>query len=231
MGYQDTYLLMGVIFLAIWLALFIWRKSTRKEMVIMSAIFAFAGPIADVLYTRDWWHPLTLTKTAVGPESILVAFMIGGIASVVYEDVFKKRLRIYKVDETKEVREDFALFLILAISAVLFFGVSYIMKFNSLIATITALLIPTIVIWVRRKDLIIDSLGTGVLLVIIASLVYTILEFLTPGWISAFWYFKNVPHIIVGNLPLDDLIWYFLAGLFIGPLYEYWQEGKLVKDK
>jgi hypothetical protein len=27
---------------------------------------------------------------------------------------------------------------------------------------------------------------------------------------------------------IDDIIWYFFAGLFIGPLYEYWQEGKLV---
>jgi len=56
------------------------------------------------------------------------------------------------------------------------------------------------------------------------------LELLTPGWIHAFWIFKNVPDIVIFNLPIDDIIWYFLAGLFIGPLYEYWKEGKLIND-
>ena len=68
-------------------------------------------------------------------------------------------------------------------------------------------------------------------LVLVASFVYTIIEILTPGWINAFWQFKNVPNIILFNLPLDDLIWYFLAGIYIGPLYEYWQESKILNLK
>jgi hypothetical protein len=228
MGYQYTYLLMALVFLAIWLALFIWRKNTRKEMMIMSLIFAFAGPLADILYTKDWWLPLTLTNTAIGPEAILVGFMIGGIASVIYEDIFKKRLKIRKVSKTKEAQRNFSFLFIISISVILFFGSFYLLKFNSLVATILALIVPTIIIWIKRKDLILDSLATGVFLVIVASLVYSVLEFLTPGWIHAFWFFKNVPDIIIFNLPVDDIIWYFLAGLFIGPLYEYWQESKLV---
>jgi len=219
---------MGLVFFAIWLALFIWRKNTRKEMMIMSLIFAFAGPLADILYTQDWWYPLTLTNTIIGPEALLVGFMIGGVASIIYEDIFKKRLKIRKISKTKETQRNFSFFFILSISTIIFFSSFYLLKFNSLFATIFALLIPTIIIWIKRKDLILDSLATGVLLVIVASLVYAVLEFLTPGWIHAFWYFKNVPDIIIFSLPLDDIIWYFLAGLFIGPLYEYWQESKLV---
>lgn len=222
---------MGLVFLVFWLALFIWKKDIRKEMLIMSIIFAFAGPLADILYTQDWWHPSTLTNTPIGLEAFFVGFMIGGIASVIYEDIFKKKLKIRKVSKTKEVKSNFGFLFILSISAVLFFGTFYLLKFNSLIATIIALLIPTVIIWIKRKDLIIDSLATGVLLVIVASLIYTVLEFLTPGWIYAFWYFKNIPNIIIFSLPLDDIIWYFLAGLFIGPLYEYWQEGRLIDDK
>jgi len=229
MGYQYTYLLMALVFLAIWLALFIWRKNTRKEMLLMSLIFAFSGPLAEIAYTQDWWHPLTLTNTVIGPEAILVGFMIGGIASVIYEDVFKKKLKIRKVSKTKKTQRNFSFLFIFSISVILFFGSFYLLKFNSLVATILALLVPTIMIWIKRKDLILDSLATGIFLVIVASFVYSVLEFLTPGWIHAFWFFKNVPDIIIFNLPLDDIIWYFLAGLFIGPLYEYWQEGKVTK--
>ena len=65
-SYQYTYLLMGVIFAVLWAILFIWRKDTRKEMLLMSGIFGFAGPIADLLYTIDWWNPLTLSGTRIG---------------------------------------------------------------------------------------------------------------------------------------------------------------------
>jgi hypothetical protein len=205
---------MGLVFFAVWLALFLWRKDNRKEMIIMSSIFALVGPLADIVYTQDWWRPLTITNTLIGPEAVLVGFMIGGIASVIYKNLFKKRLKL------SNFSKDNFLF-IFAISIILFFGSFYLLGFNSLIATIIASLVPTIIIWVKRKDLIIDSITTGILLVIVASVVYTVLEFLTPGWVQTFWFFKNVPDMIILNLPLDDILWYFLAGLFIGPLYEY----------
>jgi len=49
--------------------------------------------------------------------------------------------------------------------------------------------------------------------------------------VQAFWYFKNIPNIVIFSVPLDDFIWYFLAGAFIGPLYEFWQEARLIKQK
>jgi len=47
MEYQYTYLLMGIIFFVFWLGFFIWRKNTRKEMLIMSFIFALIGPLYE----------------------------------------------------------------------------------------------------------------------------------------------------------------------------------------
>jgi hypothetical protein len=225
MTYQYTYLILGLIFLVVWLILFLWRKDTRKEMLIMSLIFGFAGPLADILYTQDWWNPQTLTDTKIGLEAILVGFMIGGIASVIYESIFKKRIWRRRDGKSRE----FSLFFPLILAVILFFGTFYFLNFNSLLSTIVALVIPTLIIWIKRKDLIIDSLITGFLLVIVSILVYTAVEILTPGWVDSFWIFKNVPDIIVLNVPIDDIIWYFLAGGFIGPLYEFWQEGRLRK--
>ncbi len=219
---------MGLIFLVVWVALFVWRKSDRKEMTIMTLIFAFAGPAADILYTQDWWNPLTITNTKIGVEALFVGAMIGGVAAVTYTGIFKKEIRIREVSKTEKTRRNFDLVFILLLSVIIFFGSFYLLGLNSFFATIFALIIPTIIIWVRRRDLILNSLGTGLSLVIIASLIYSVLQFLTPGWVHAFWIFKNVPDIVILNLPVDDIVWYFLAGLFIGPLYEYWQEGKVI---
>ncbi len=230
MEFRYTYLLMALTFFIVWLILFIWRKNTRKEMIIMSLVFTLAGPLTEVVYTQDWWKPLTLTNTAIGPESLVAGFMIGGIASVIYEDIFKKKIKIRRIGKVKKEKENFLFILIILISAALLFGSFYLLKVNSLVATIVATLIPTFFIWIKRKDLILDSLATGILLVIVASFVYSVLEFLTPDWVHAFWYFKNIPNIIIFNLPLDDIVWYFFTGLFVGPLYEFWKEGKLSKE-
>jgi preprotein translocase subunit SecE len=195
-------------------------------MLVLSIVFALAGPFADMIYTKDWWHPLTLTNTTIGPESLLFGFMIGGIASVLYEVIFNIKPKLPKTSKRREKKENVNLVFILLIITVLFFGSFYFLKFNSLISTILALLTPTIIIWIKRKDLIINSLITGLLLVIATSIVYSLLNLFTPGWIQAFWYFKNIPNIVIFNVPLDDIIWYFLIGLLIGPLYEFWKEER-----
>ena len=232
MGYQYTYLLMGLIFLIPWIALFIWRKNTRKEMLTISVIFAIIGPFVEFIYTTDWWSPHFLFDfSSAGIEDVLFGFVCGGIAAVVYEDIFKKRIKIRKVSKTQEEKENISFLFILGIAAIFFLVPFFVFGVNSLYSTILGLAIPTLIIWIKRKDLILDSLATGIILVLITSFVYTLLEFLTPGWVSAFWHFKNVPNIIIVNVPIDDIIWYFLAGLFLGPLYEFWKEGKLVKQK
>jgi hypothetical protein len=231
MSYQFTYLYMGLIFSVVWFALFLWRKNTRKEMLSISLLFALPGALADLIYTQDWWVPQTLTGTIVSLEGTIVGFMIGGIATVLYEDIFKKKIRLRRVNDDVKVRQNIHLAILMSILVVVFCVSFYFLKFNSLQATILALSIPTVIIWFIRTDLIIDSIATGILLVGVSFIVYTLLHSLTPGWIEAFWYFRNVPEIIFLNVPLDDIVWYFFTGMFIGPLYEYWKEAKLVDLK
>jgi len=231
MGYQYTYLLMDLLFLAFWLFLFLRRKDTRKEILTISLIFGVAGPLAETVYTQDWWSPLTITGTKVGIEDFLFPFMVGGIAAVIFEFVFKKRARDKKAGKNQQRKRNLNLLLLLLILAVLFFGSFYLLKLNSLYSSIIAFVLPIGIIYFKRPDLIVNSIISGILLLVVVVAVYSLLEYLTPGWVREFWYFKNIPEVILFNLPLDDLIWYFLFGLFIGPLYEYWQEAKLVKFK
>lgn len=83
----------------------------------------------------------------------------------------------------------------------------------------------------RRKDLIIDSLASGFLLTLVSFLFFVIPEAITPGWVLSHWYIENLTGIIILKATLEDLIWFFTVGLLIGPLYEFWQEGRLRKLK
>ena len=230
MNYQYTYLIADLLFLAVWFALFFWRKNTRKEMVFMSFLFGFVGPIVEIIHLKDWWRPLTITGTAIGIEDFLFGFVIGGIATVIYEDIFKKKIRIRKFSKERKKIENvhFAIFF-LSLLAIFFIG--FFLGLNTFQGSLITLGIGILIIWFKRKDLIIDSIVTGILLTLLLFVVYSLTELITPGWVHAFWYFENVPRIIFLNAPIDDIIWYFLAGALIGPLYEFWKEGRLVKIK
>ena len=228
MEYLFTYLIGGVILLSMWLVLFFLRRDVQKEMIVMSSIFGIAGILTGFVYTADWWQPLTITMSRVGIEDFLFGFTVGGIAAVLYEEVFKKKVRLRKIKKKDEALQNKHLHFLLVFVGILFFGSFYLLNINSLYATIISLFPPTIFIWYKRKDLIIDSIATGILLILATSIVYIILNLLTPGWINAFWYFGDVPSVIILGLPIEDVIWYFFTGMFIGPLYEYWKEAKLV---
>ncbi len=225
--YELTYLYWSLIFLTAWLFLFIWKKSYRKEMIVMSIIFAFLGPLVDLAYSIDWWNAQTITNTRIGMEAIIFGFGFGGITAVIYEVIFRKHLRIQKKGNTKE-RKNLRMFLVTLGLLIGYFGGFFILKLNSLLSTILATIICLTIIYIKRPDLIKNSIISGILILILGISINNILELLTPGWIEALYLFNNTPKIIILNMSIDDIIWFLCAGLVIGPLYEYWQEGRLV---
>ena len=220
--YQYTYILGNLILLALWITLFLWRKDTRKEMLIISIIFGVIAILSYPLYALDWWKPLTITNTGIGIEDFLFGFGIGGVSSVIYSFISNKKVKL------KETKRNFNIFYILLILAIVFGGGMLFLKMNSFVATTLAFIISTSIIYFKRKDLIKDSLLSGIFTLIIAILIYQILNFMTPGFFNEFWLFQNIGKITFLKIPLEELIWFFLAGSFIGPLYEYWKEGKLI---
>lgn len=230
-SYQYTYLIGVMIVLTLWLILFLYRKDTRKEMLIISLFFGVAGSLVEMIHVLDWWRPLTITNTTVGIEDFLFGFGIGGIASVIYEHVFNKRVKIKKVKEIKEQKRNINFLFLLALLFILFFGGFFIFNLNSFEAMLVSFIIPILIIYIKRKDLIKDSLVSGILVLMASIIGYHILNLITPGFFDEFWLFQNIGRVIVLGIPLEEHIFYFLAGALLGPLYEYWKEGKLINIK
>lgn len=225
-----AYLLMGIIYFIIWLMIFYIRKDLRREMIVVSCAFAIVGPISDVIYYQDWWRPITLSGMILSIEPILVGFSLGGIGATIYEVITSKKLKNDKgiIFDFKQGREILTLGIVGLIIA---FFTHFALKINSLYVTIISSVIINIYIIYRRRDLLLNSILSGILFLFIAALSYSILNYLTPGWIEEFYYFRNTPKIIFLSLPIDDVLWYFFTGMLIGPLYEFYKGTKLVKVK
>lgn len=228
--YQYTYIVGDLILLVIWLILFLWRRDVGKEMLYISLFFGIIALLTESLYIQDWWKPLTITGTSVGIEDFLFGFAIAGCAAVFYEEIFKKKVKIRKANKIRKRKRNLNFFYIIALMAVLFAFLFDILRINTLITSIITFLVPISVIYIKRKDLIIDSLATGIILTVIMIIAYSALGIISPGFIGQFWIFDTAETMVLG-IPIREIIWYFLAGALIGPLYEYWQEGRLANKK
>lgn len=186
---------------------------------------AILGLFSEYLWwTKDWWRPLTITGTVIGMEDLLLGFTNGGIAAVLYEEIFKKRIYRYKSSN-----HNLGIALLIISSYIIFAIMFYILKLNSFIATAVIQIIMGGVLILLRKDLIYDALLTGFCLTITSIPVYLLLEYLSSNFIENTWLWQNLSGITFMKIPIEDLIFYFLAGFSIAPFYLYWKNEKLRK--
>ena len=162
--YLYSYLVADIALILIWLALFLWRKDVRNVMVFLSVLFGIAGVVVEYIYTIDWWRPLTITHTRIGIEDFLFGFWIAGIAAVLYEEIFKRKVYIRKYRKGSSLIWSF--FLVGGVG-VLFFGSFYFLHMSSFYASLCALLPTIFIMYAIRRDVVLDSIVTGILIVIV----------------------------------------------------------------
>ncbi len=207
-----------------WLVLYFQRSDLRKEMLWMSSLMAFGSFVTSYYFwTKDWWRPLTITGTRVGIEDILLGFAIGGIEAVIYEVVFKKKYYKRKLHP-----HNFLLPLLLLIQLItfLFWGVGL----TSFWSCVLSLILVSTGVFIIRRDLLMNGILSGILTMLIAMLDYYFIMLISPQWIDHT-YLSSLSGVRITGIPIEELIFWFLAGLLFGPLYEYWQGKRLVGIK
>ena len=218
MDYTYSYFIALVPLILIWISLYLVRIDTRKEMRIMSFVFGGSAFIVQPIYLLDWWRPLTITGTALGLEDFIFGACVGGVAAAVYEIIFSRRL----IRFSNELASVYIFYASLASCGALFFSaVAY--GVSSPYASFIALLLPVLFIWVHRMDLIQNSLSSGLLTALAVVPSFILVEMLTPGWVLRHWDSNALLATggLIGSVPLGDVLWTFLVGCFVGPLYEY----------
>lgn len=209
-------------FCFIWVFIFIIRPDLRKEMLFMSLMIGVLSVATSYYWwTIDWWKPLTLTGTKVGIEDFLMGFTSGGIMATLYEVIFKKAL--YKRKLHHHLSGGFTILLILAQTTSWFI---YGIGLTSFWASTLAMISTSIIMLLIRKDLVINAFLSGVLMLCVSLLFYSVIIILSPGWMDQT-YLSGLSGIKFIGIPIEELVFWFLAGLVFGPFYEYWQGQKL----
>lgn len=219
-----TYLFAATLFLIPWIIFFALRKDLRKGMLVVSLFIGFLSVFtAHYWWTVDWWRPSTITGTVVGIEDFLSGFATGGVMTFAYEVIFKKQL--YRARSSRKTGPDHLslLFLLAFLTSWLFWGVGL----TTFWASFVAMLVISGVIFFYRKDLIWAGIISGILMVLISIPVYLITIALDPSWVHETYLFETLSGILIQGIPIEELVFWFMAGLLFGPFYEYWQGLKI----
>lgn len=174
----------------------------------------------------DWWRPVRITNTAVGIEDFLIGFVSGGVIAVIYEELLK--LKYARNHVRKHLPPASTILVLLALLTAWLF---WVLKVTSFIASSIAMTVTAGVLLYFRKDLFWKSILTGILTVIVSLIFYYPIIFLVPEWVDQTYNFQYLSGTLVGGIPVEELIFWFFAGLVWGPFYEYWQGIRLVAIK
>jgi hypothetical protein len=221
---KEAYLVLTIPFVIAWLLIFLFSKKTRKEQLIMSLIFIPFGPLCEILYFKDYWIPQSIFTipffTAnIFIEDIIFVFCIAGIGAVIYEVFFNQRLR--KVNIPIHI----SALVIFMIAGIILIPIWY-LGVNSIFSTSIGFLIITLLIVTQRRDLLLNSLFSGIGVMIVMFLSYLLLfnvivnnseEIFKQGWLL----YGTRFDLRLWGIPLTEMIWGFCWGTMIGPLYEF----------
>jgi len=198
----------------------------------MSFGTAVAGLVLEYLvWTTDWWRPETITGTRVGIEDIILGITNGGLGAVLYEIVFGKRARALRKDSIVRrffKKKRWLLWAPLFVSVIVGSTIFWILGWHSFWATILSCLMGTGVVLLLRRDLFPGAVFGGLSMVLVALPVYELLVFFFPGVVEQFWLLDNLSGFLIWGIPIEDLGFYFAAGAFLAPFYEFLFEKRLI---
>ncbi|OGH24124.1 MAG: hypothetical protein A3B47_04625 [Candidatus Levybacteria bacterium RIFCSPLOWO2_01_FULL_39_24] len=222
---KYIYLLLSILLLLIWSVFFLFlKKEVRRILIKASVVGGLAGLIAEFWYFKDYWRPPLLFGDAkIFLEDFLFGFAFTGIAATIYKVLFKKEGSKHE----KGHRIIFFVFFVIGILSLLLFN--NLLKINSIFVSSFVFLILSFMMVFIRKDLVMQSIMSGILSLSVIIPIYILLfNFISPGYWDKYWLLANTAFgiKIIGNIPVTELLWYFSWSCLAGIAYDFYHGNK-----
>lgn len=218
---RYAYLLLGLFFLALWIACYRRRKDLRNIMLQASFAGAISGPLSEIWYFRDYWLPPTIVGQGVlSPEDVLFGFSVFGVAAVAYL-VLSGRMLVATGSRRTWVMPTYAISFFVG-----FLLFTDLFGLNSIVAASLTMILWAVGIVIVRRDLLMLSLGSGLLLALFSIVIYVPMLHITAGYLQRYWFLFGQPlgMTVLGGVPLTEIVWYFCLGSAT-PVVCLWGEG------
>lgn len=228
MSHQYVWLLWSSAFLIPWTALFLCAGPLRRHMLNVSLATSLLG-VTEPIFVPSYWNPPSLfdlaQRTGFDIESFVFCFATGGIAVVLYNATARRTLSPFDHTERHSRRHRFHAIALTA--PYLLFPFLYMLPWNPIHAGISALAIGSVATVLCRPDLLRNTVRGGLLFLALYGAFMLGLVVFTPGYIENVWNLPVLTGVVIGGIPLEELLYGFAFGAYWAGLYEHfaWLRG------
>lgn len=220
---MNPWLIASLGLLSIWFIIWIVRRGLRKEMLWASILTMPLG-LLEPLFVPEYWSPPSLfnlaLRTGFDIESLIFAFSVGGIGSVLYE--FLTRRRHKKIRKYRKDSRRYRWHLLSLIFPIIIFILLIIFtKLNPIYSAVIAMFIGAIEAMICRPDLKNRVLLGGISFFILYFLFFLLFNLIYPGLISEIWNLSVISGILILGVPIEELLFAFTFGMLWSTYYEH----------
>jgi hypothetical protein len=229
-GMRYVWFFWTLAFLLPWGALFYAFPAHRQVMMRVS-LWTMPFGLTEPLFFPVYWSPPTLfdlaRRTGFDIESLVFCFAIGGVGSVLYNILTRKRLTSLDRETRGHPSHRFHYFA-LSSPAIVFLSL-YWLDWSPIYPSILAMIFGSLATAWCRRDLAKNTWVGGLLFLAYYALFIGGLELLVPGYVAHVWNLRSLSGIVVIGIPLEELLFAFSFGTFWSAVYEHltWQRGSL----
>ena len=222
MTYHYVWLAWASAFLVPWLLLYGTHPRLRLAMRRMSILTAAFG-LTEPIFVPRYWNPPSLfdiaQRTRFDIESVVFSFAIGGIGTVLYNALTHRYFA--PVCDEEKCRPWHRFHGVALLAPYIVFVPLYALPWNPIYPAVLCLAIGGIASSVCRPDLTRKAIVGSTIFLGLYSIFMLGLVWLTPGYIVRVWNLPALSGVLIGGIPLEELLFGAGFGLYWTGLYEH----------
>lgn len=201
----------------VWLLIFIFRPSLRKEALFGAFLSAPFG-LSEFWYVPEYWDPPSLfnliDRIGFGIESILFCFFVGGLAATIYEVVSVK-----KNIGSRHRHKHFFFSYVGLVS--LYFILEFVSPETTIHNLTVSALLTALVMMFLRRDLIFQIFLSGFIFSLLYFLLFLVFNLLFPTYIQEIYTLENFWGIQILGIPIEEITFSFSVGAVWSTFFEF----------
>ena len=209
-------------FLIPWVVVYLAFPKYRHTM-FWTSLFTAPFGLTEPLFVPEYWSPPSLfglaMRTGFDIESLIFCFAIGGLGAVLY-NLLNNKIPVKVINDERIQPLHRHHYKALA-SPFVSFPLLYFFPWNPIYPSIIAMAIGAIANALCRPDLKRKTWFGGLLFLVFYVILLVGLELSAPDYIEKVWNLSDLSGLMIGFMPLEELLFATTFGMFWTGVYEH----------
>jgi len=219
---QYIWLIWASAFLIPWAVIYLAFPQYRHTM-LWTSLFTAPFGLTEPLFVPEYWSPPSLfdlaLRTGFDIESLIFCFGIGGIGAVLY-NLLNKQVPV-QVEQNERMQPLHRHHYKALAAPFVAFPLFYFFPWNPIYPSIIAMAIGAVANVLCRPDLKRKTWVGGLLFLIFYIIFLVGLELSAPDYIEKVWNLSDLSGLMVGFMPLEELLFAITFGMYWAGVYEH----------